>query len=117
MPLENEKGVKMQTIQLPHVIDVLQKLSAEKLRFVYDFISYLIEQEPIKPELKQSAIKQITTEEYEELLQYKKLATFNSFTRAIGKEAENRELTEKELIADLKQTRREVFEEEYGSIQ
>ena len=42
------------------------------------------------------------------------LAAFNEFARNLGKEVERRALTEEELLADLEQTKREVFEERYG---
>ena len=106
----------MQAIQMPQVINAIQKLPTNKLTVAFDFISYLIEQEPKAHQPRASAIKLIPTEEYEELLRYKKLAAFNSFTQALGKEVENQGLTEEELMADLEQSKREVFEEEYGSI-
>ena len=42
------------------------------------------------------------------------LAVFNEFARNLGKEVERRGLTEEELLADLEETKREVFEERYG---
>lgn len=36
----------METVTIPQIIERLQKLSAEKLAVVYDFVSYLAEREP-----------------------------------------------------------------------
>ena len=43
------------------------------------------------------------------------LAAFNEFARNLGEEVERRGLTEEELLADLEETKREVFEERYNS--
>jgi len=42
----------MQTVAIPQITERLQKLSADKLAVVYDFVSYLAEREtePIWPE-------------------------------------------------------------------
>ncbi len=58
----------------------------------------------------------LSVEEYEKLVDRKRresLAAFNEFARNLGKEVERRGLTEEELLADLEETKREVFEERY----
>jgi hypothetical protein len=42
------------------------------------------------------------------------LAIFNEFTRQFGQKVEKRSLTEKKLMAELEETKREVFEQQYG---
>ena len=58
--------------------------------------------------------------EYERLVAHKRrresLAAFHDFARNLGKEVERRGLTEEELLADLEETKREVFEERYGRL-
>jgi ribosome-binding protein aMBF1 (putative translation factor) len=44
----------------------------------------------------------------------KRLDLFDEFTRELGKEIEKRGLTEEQLMAELEETKREVFEERYG---
>ena len=52
--------------------------------------------------------------EYEQLLRYKRLMVFDQFTREFGQEVEKRGLSEEELMAELEETKREVFQEQYG---
>jgi prevent-host-death family protein len=52
--------------------------------------------------------------EYEELLRYKRLMVFETFTREFGQEVERRGVSEDELMAELEETKREVFREHSG---
>ena len=54
--------------------------------------------------------------EYEQFLSYKRLVVFDRFAREFGKEIERRGLSEEELMADLEETKREVFRERYGRL-
>jgi prevent-host-death family protein len=54
--------------------------------------------------------------EYEELLRYKRLMMFDKFTREFGQEVERRGLSEDDLMAELEETKREVFQEQYGRL-
>jgi prevent-host-death family protein len=54
--------------------------------------------------------------EYEQLLRYKRLAVFDRFAREFGQEVERRGLSEEKLVADLEETKREVFRERYGRL-
>jgi prevent-host-death family protein len=61
----------------------------------------------------------ISMAEYEELLRERearaaRLKQFQSATRAIGEEYERRGLTEEEVLAQLEETKHEVYEEYYG---
>jgi prevent-host-death family protein len=47
--------------------------------------------------------------EYEQLLRYKRLVVFDKFTREFGQEVERRGLSEEQLMAELEETKREVF--------
>ena len=106
----------MQTIQIPQVMDAIQKLSVDKLRMVYDFVQYLVEGENRQHQKKPPAVVFIPAEEYEELQRYRKLATFQSFARGLGREVEKQGITEEQLLADMKKTRHELFAEKYGKL-
>jgi prevent-host-death family protein len=54
--------------------------------------------------------------EYERLMAQERLAAFSKFARSFGLEVEKRGLSEEELLADLEETKREVFEERYGKL-
>lgn len=54
--------------------------------------------------------------EYERLLRYQKLATFNKLARKIGRDVEKSGLTEEQLMEELEETKREVFREKYGGL-
>ena len=58
----------------------------------------------------------LSVAEYEQLLRYKRLAIFEKFTREFGREIEKRGLTEEQLMAELEETKREVFQERYGRL-
>jgi prevent-host-death family protein len=47
--------------------------------------------------------------EYDDLLRYKRLIEFDRFTREFGTEVEKRGLGEEQLMAELEETKREVF--------
>jgi len=102
----------MQTVTIPQITDNLQKLPADKLAAVYDFVSYLAEKAMGK--FAATDAVRLPTSEYEQLLRYKRLAVFNEFTRQFGQEVERRGLTEEELMAELEETKREVFNEQYA---
>ncbi len=105
----------MQAIQLPQVVEALQNLSGEKLRFVYDLVQFLTEQGG-KRKRKKAPVVVISAAEYEELQKLKRLTTFHAFARELGRDVEERGLTEEELMADLEITKRQVFEEYYGQV-
>ena len=45
-----------------------------------------------------------------------RMIVFEKFTREFGTEVEKRGLSEEQLMADLEETKREVFQERYGKI-
>ena len=51
----------------------------------------------------------LSVAEYEQLLRYKRLMVFDKFTREFGQEVERRGLSEEQLLAELEETKREVF--------
>jgi prevent-host-death family protein len=54
--------------------------------------------------------------EYMQLLRYRRLAVFDRFTREFGEQVERRGVSEDELIAELEETKREVFREKYAQL-
>lgn len=58
----------------------------------------------------------LSVSEYENLLRYKKLATFDKLTREIGKEYEHSEVDEDELLRELNETKRQITREKYARI-
>jgi prevent-host-death family protein len=52
--------------------------------------------------------------EYEKLRRNQAVSAFNSFSRAFGKELEERGITEEDLQAQLEEAKREVYNERYG---
>lgn len=54
--------------------------------------------------------------EYEQFLRYERLVVFDRFAREFGQEVERRGLSEEKLMADLEETKREVFRERYGRL-
>jgi hypothetical protein len=103
----------MPTATIRQITANLKKLPAEKLAAVYDFVNFLAKKEKAKAQ-RVSDVVLLTPEEYEQLLRYKRLAIFDEFTRELGQEIEKRGLTEEQLMAELEETKREVFEEQYG---
>lgn len=58
----------------------------------------------------------LSVAEYEQLLRYKRLAMFDRLTREFGEQVERRGLSEDELMAELEDTKREVFREKYARL-
>jgi prevent-host-death family protein len=54
--------------------------------------------------------------EYERYLRYQRLSAFDKFARKIGRDVEKSGLTEEQLMAELEETKREVFREKYGDL-
>lgn len=54
--------------------------------------------------------------EYDDLLRYKRLMVFDKFTREFGVEIEKQGLSEEEVMAELEETKREVFRERYAKL-
>ena len=55
-------------------------------------------------------------QEYETLSRERALEAFERFSRNLGREIEKQGLTEEQLLEELKETRREVFKEQYGDL-
>lgn len=53
--------------------------------------------------------------EYEELMRLRALATHRNLVLALGKEAEEQDLNEKQLLDDLKKDKLSVYKETYGT--
>ena len=58
----------------------------------------------------------LSVTEYDDLMRYKRLVVFEKFTREFGKEIEKQDLSEEELMAELEETKREVFRERYAKL-
>jgi len=57
----------------------------------------------------------LSVAEYEQLVaRRRRKAAFHDFARRLGREVEKRGLSEQELMAELEQTKRQVFAEQYG---
>lgn len=54
--------------------------------------------------------------EYDDLLRYKRLMVFDKFTREFGVEIEKQGLSEEDVMAELEETKREVFRERYAKL-
>ena len=54
-------------------------------------------------------------QEYEKMRREQALEAFERFSRPLGREVEEQRLSEDQLLAELKQSRREVFQEQYAS--
>ncbi len=104
----------MQAVQIPQIMDAIQKLSVDKLGMVYDFVQYLVEDEDRRSHPKPPAVVFIPAEEYEELRRYRSQAAFHAFAREFGREVERQGISEEEFLADVKKTRQELFAETYG---
>ena len=102
----------MQSSTIHQITTNLRKLPAEKLAVVRDFVAYLTEKEGEKGQKPATVL--LSKTEYEQLLRYKRLAVFDDFAREFGHEIAQRGLTEEELMAELEETKRDVFEEQYG---
>ena len=53
-------------------------------------------------------------QEYQKLLRERALAAHREMVRELGEQAERQGLTEEELMAQLEETKREVYRENYG---
>ena len=58
----------------------------------------------------------ISMKDYEQYRRLLAVHLHNELGRKIGAEAEKQRLTEEQLLGDMKETRREVFEETYGNL-
>lgn len=58
----------------------------------------------------------LSISEYEQLVRYKRLATFDKLTREIGVEFERSGVSEEELLKELKETKRQVVREKYARL-
>lgn len=59
----------------------------------------------------------LSMSEYEKLTKRRAAkAAFDDFARNLGREVEKSGLTEEQLLEELEETKREVFEERYGKI-
>jgi prevent-host-death family protein len=58
----------------------------------------------------------ISYQEYEQLMRERAKAALRESVLTLGPEAEWQGLTEEELLEELKETRREVFKEQYGDL-
>ena len=56
----------------------------------------------------------LSMSEYERLDKDWKLEEFERIARSLGKEAERRGITDEQLIDELEETRKEVYQETYG---
>ncbi len=110
----------MSTVTLSQVTERIRKLPADKLTVVYDFVSYLAAQDTAQiPSVNVSGGSPfailIPVAEYEQLVARRRSkAAFHDFAYHLGREVERQGLTEEEFLADLEQTKREVFVEQYG---
>lgn len=55
-------------------------------------------------------------QEYKRLRRDRALQAFDRFSRTLGREIEKQGLTEEQLLEDLKESRREIFKEQYGDL-
>jgi prevent-host-death family protein len=58
----------------------------------------------------------LTIEEYERLVRSERLKKFEKITREIGETIEKSGVSEEVLMAELEETKREVFRERYGKL-
>lgn len=56
----------------------------------------------------------LSYQEYGKLSRERALEIFEHFSRSLGREIEKQDLTEEQLLKELKEARREVFEEQYA---
>jgi len=57
----------------------------------------------------------ISYQEYQQLSSQQALTTFKQFSRELGQTWEEQNVTEAQILADLEEDKREVYEETYGS--
>ncbi|MCP4167155.1 MAG: type II toxin-antitoxin system Phd/YefM family antitoxin [Chloroflexi bacterium] len=58
----------------------------------------------------------LSYQEYELLRRTQAIESFEQFSHAFGREIERQNLSEEDLINDLKQARQEIFREQYGDL-
>ncbi len=58
----------------------------------------------------------LTVEEYERLIRSERVKRFEKVTREIGETIEKSGVSEEVLMAELEETKREVFQERYGKL-
>ncbi len=110
----------MQAITIAEINQKLSALPTDKLVVVYDFISYLASQ--VGPEIEEVGSKPsmailIPLDEYERLRKIsEQKAAFYDLSRNLGRDVERQGVTEEEFLADIKQTKREIFEKQYEPI-
>lgn len=110
----------MSIVTLLQVTESIRKLPQDKLTVVYDFVSYLAAQGTVQPLATKASSNSpfailIPVAEYEQLVaRSRSKAAFHDFAYHLGREVERQDLTEEEFLADLEQTKREVFTEQYG---
>ena|SRR5204863_5064637 len=56
----------------------------------------------------------LSYQEYERLSQQRATAAFEKFSKPLGQEIEGQGLTEEQMLVELDQVKREVYEEQYG---
>lgn len=54
--------------------------------------------------------------DYQILMRDQALRAFERFSRQLGREAEGRGITEEQLVEDLEDTKKDVFQEQYGDV-
>ena len=54
-------------------------------------------------------------QEYEKMRQEQAVEAFERFSRPLGRQIEKQSPTEEQLLAELKESRQEVFKEQYGA--
>ena len=54
-------------------------------------------------------------QEYEKMRREQALEAFERFSRPLGREIEEQGLTQEQLLAELKESRQEVFQEQYAN--
>jgi len=53
-------------------------------------------------------------QEYERLRRARSLGAYERFSQRLGREIERQGMSQEQLLAELREDRREVFEEQYG---
>lgn len=110
----------MSTITVTQITDTLRQLPPEKLAVAYDFIAYLAAQGKVG--VPENAAKSETPtaillplSEYEKLVtHHRQKSTFYDFAWYLGREIEERNLTEAEFMAELEKSKHAAFTKQYG---
>lgn len=105
----------MQSINISQIINILRQLSADKLIVVYDFVSYLRDREQKSAVSSDETLVTLSATEYERLIAvHRQRQVFLEFAHPLGREIEQAGVSEETLMAELEETKREVFAEQYG---